>query len=209
LAPPLLSFSLSINRHLHSMPRPPGPLARAVARARDVVAPRSLPDLPGSVPARPRRSALDCVRLVVAGTRDYLDSWRAQATDEQAAGRGSDDPGARLALPVDQLSPPSPSSSSSTTTDAAAAAARAAVRGVETLRPGLQHLFRSRAAAYRDAVFSFAEGYREGVAGGGGSGGSGGGGGEPAVRPPQPATRETGSTKPSHAQPGPPKAPGS
>ena len=189
------------------MPRPPGPLARAVARARDVVAPRSLPDLPGTAPPRPRRSPLDCVRLVVAGTRDYLDSWRTQAVDDEAAGRGSDDPGAGTASPVDSPSPPLPSPLS-TPTDAAAAAARAAVRGAEALRPGLQYLFRSRAAAYRDAVFSFAEGYREGVSGGGG----GGGGGQPAAaaRPPQPATtRETVPAPPPHAQARPPSAPGS
>lgn len=47
--------------------------------------------------------------------------------------------------------------------DALASASRA---GAEALRPALRQLYRTRAAAYRDAVFSFVEGYREGLAGG-------------------------------------------
>jgi hypothetical protein len=177
-------------------PRPPGVLRRWAADAREIVAPSSLPDpLPaaaGGQPARPRRRSLaDRWRLVVAGTRDYLDSWRAaeepaaEAEAEAGAGAGV----AGNAPADDRAATPAASPSS-----AAEAAARAAVRGAEALRPGVQHLFRSRAAAYREAVFSFAEGFREGVEGGGqggGGGGEGGGGGAEASdarrrRPPPP-----------------------
>ncbi|MFQ6668903.1 hypothetical protein Gotur_034370 [Gossypium turneri] len=34
---------------------------------------------------------------------------------------------------------------------------------METLRPGLQRLYMTRASAYRDALMSFIEGYQEGI----------------------------------------------
>jgi len=191
------------------MPRPAGPLARLVARAREVIAPRSLPDPPSAAPRRARRSVLDCVRLVAAGTRDYMDSWRlvgdAPGGADSGGGGGdavsADDTAGRPPRDAAAASQqPGKASAADSATAAAAGAARAAVRGADALRPGLQHLFRSRAAAYRDAVFSFAEGYREGVVGGGGDGGGEGGdraGSGPAPITPPPGGAATPSRLPA------------
>lgn len=104
------------------------------------------------------------LRAVASGVSDYCDSWKkpveaasisAHEKDEDADALREATGDARDAL----------ASASRQAASAAAAAAAATVTGSEALRPALRHLYRTRAAAYRDAVFSFVEGYREGISG--------------------------------------------
>lgn len=145
---------------------------------REIVAPTSLPDDDGrdradggggidgdsSRSSSSSRRFAGRLRAVASGVSDYCDSWKkpveaasksAHEEDEEAAALREAPGDARDAL----------ASASRQAASAAAAAAAATVTGSEALRPALRHLYRTRAAAYRDAVFSFVEGYREGISG--------------------------------------------
>lgn len=151
---------------------------------REIIAPTSLPDddeFAASVngdDGRHRRrhhQRRNVLSAVASGIRDYRDSWKKspepssveaeQSTSNRARLEGDDvdddvDADAAHRLETDAAL----REAASDARDALASASRA---GAEALRPALRQLYRTRAAAYRDAVFSFVEGYREGLAGGG------------------------------------------
>lgn len=141
---------------------------------REIVAPTSLPDdddgreraddvggidgVSSRSSSSSRRRFAGHLRAVASGVSDYCDSWKkpveaasesAHEEDEDAAALREASGDARDAL----------ASASRQAASAAAAAAAATVTGSEALRPALRHLYRTRTAAYRDAVFSFVEGY--------------------------------------------------
>lgn len=151
---------------------------------REIVAPTSLPDDAkeetgdgddgGGIKAgNASRSSSSCrggrftgrLRAAASGVSDYCDSWKKplEATSEEAEraheaiSTFSED--AALLVAAGDARDDLASASRQ------AAAVAAAVTGSEALRPALRNLYRTRAAAYRDAVFSFVEGYREGVSG--------------------------------------------
>ena len=172
-------------------------LVRMARDAREIVAPTSLPDNPTAATAA-RRARPSAWRRVVGGTQDYVKSWRRPPAE--GGGTEADGEGAGV----------SPSWEGRDTVAggaraAASSAAQTAGRAAEALRPALQHLYRTRAAAYRDAVFSFAEGYRDGLAGGasGGAPGAGRQAGEVAGRQAdEGAGRHTGAASPDGEKPG-------
>ena len=164
---------------------------------REIVAPTSLPDGDDGddftasnggngddADRKHRRNRLGSrLRAVASGIQDYCDTWKKgsepwsveaeQSTSEKARLEGNDfDDDDAAAAAADRLETDAAlREAASDARDALASASRA---GAEALRPALRQLYRTRAAAYRDAVFSFVEGYREGLAGGSGSGGGGG-----------------------------------
>jgi len=155
---------------------------------REIVAPTSLPDDDdftarngndddGNEDARRRRHRNRLggrLRAIASGIQDYCDTWKKtpeplsigadQSTGNKTKLEGNDDVDAA----ADRLETNAAlREAASDARDALASASRA---GAEALRPALRQLYRTRAAAYRDAVFSFVEGYREGLAGGSGGG---------------------------------------
>ncbi|CAL8469150.1 g8691 [Coccomyxa elongata] len=106
---------------------------------REIIAPTSLPYPPGEEPpGNERENFLQILRLA---TRDYLETWKSeepekiQQTEEQQETPLSED------------------------------LVGVAKSGAESVKPVLQQLYRTRAAAYQEAVRSFVQGYREGFAG--------------------------------------------
>jgi hypothetical protein len=156
---------------------------------REIVAPTSLPDeddadgnnnkgvggIGGDASSgRSSNRLAGRLRAVTSGVRAYCDSWgkapleAAEAEEERRQAAHEDEEDAALREAADDARDALASASrqaASAAASAAAAAAAASATGSEALRPALRHLYRTRAAAYRDAVFSFVEGYREGVAG--------------------------------------------
>lgn len=117
---------------------------------REIAFPSSLPDPPSDKP-KPRKLTLrEHLQVWKTGTRLYLRSWKTGTLDdddeeeknEESAQSKKDGPEEHSIL------------------EELALASRA---GSETLRPALQRLYMTRASAYRDALRSFVEGYREGI----------------------------------------------
>ena len=153
---------------------------------REIVAPTSLPDDKGkergggdgggiagdsshSFPSSssPSRRFTGRLRAVASGVSDYCDSWKkpVEAASGAAAEAAPEEPEDAALREAAGDARDALASASRQAASVAAAAAAATVSGSEALRPALRHLYRTRAAAYRDAVFSFVEGYREGVSG--------------------------------------------
>ena len=147
---------------------------------REIVAPTSLPDeddadgnnnkgvggIGGDASSgRSSNRLAGRLRAVTSGVRAYCDSWgkapleAAEAEEERRQAAHEDEEDAALREAADDARDALASASRQ------AASAAASATGSEALRPALRHLYRTRAAAYRDAVFSFVEDYREGVSG--------------------------------------------
>ena len=120
---------------------------------REIVAPTSLPDPPAPADAPnaagPRTSLLT---RAAQGSAAYFDTWRRRKDSDEGA--------------VEEETAPSGLTLTDKHRRAAVAAAAAASRGADALRPALRALYETRVTAYKDAVSSFADGYREGVAAG-------------------------------------------
>ena len=132
-------------------------LARYTRRdLREILAPTSLPDPPpaageaeeaggrGGVPAPASTFA-----RAWAGSAAYFDTWRRPPRDEDAEA-ASEAASLSFELTDDHRR-------------AAASALTSARTAADAARPALRALYETRVTAYRDAVGSFAEGYREGL----------------------------------------------
>ncbi|KAK9908489.1 hypothetical protein WJX75_008593 [Coccomyxa subellipsoidea] len=109
---------------------------------REIIAPSSLPYPPGEEP--PEKGWKDFFQTLRLATRDYIDTWKSEEpkSDQEPQGQGEQD---ETPLSEDL--------------------AGVARSGAANLKPMLQQLYRTRAAAYQEAVSSFVQGYREGFAG--------------------------------------------
>lgn len=140
--------------------------------APEILWPSSLPDAAAADAGAPaaRRGVVASIARLRAGSRAYFDTWK-----KEADGRSEAPPPPPLISRAD-----------------AVAALSAASTSADALRPALKALYETRVSAYRDAVFAFGEGYREGVARGAVGAGGGGATPAPAPPPPPPATRKRG-----------------
>lgn len=149
---------------------------------REIVAPSSLPDPPTATTpnaaAHPRASAL---ARAAQGSAAYFDTWRRQRDEDEKEAKSEDAPADGLTLTEDHRR-------------AAVRAAATAARGADALKPALRALYETRVTAYKDAVDSFADGFREGVARGGfvGEAPPTLGGDPPDPEPPPPVKRKRG-----------------
>ena len=117
-----------------------------------------------------RRRFARRLRAVASGVSDYYDSWKKPIEENsklaaEAEHEKDEDDAALREAAGDARDALASASRQAASAAAKAAATAATAPGSEALRPALRHLYRTRAAAYRDAVFSFVEGYREGVSG--------------------------------------------
>lgn len=136
---------------------------------REIVAPSSLPDPPcatANAPAGPRASPL---ARAAQGSAAYFDTWRRPAKEEEEE-------------EAKETADAAPSTLTDDHRRAAVRAAAAAARHADDIKPALRALYETRVTAYRDAVASFADGFREGVA----RGGLVGGGPDDGAPPPDP-----------------------
>ncbi|BDA45108.1 hypothetical protein COCOBI_06-5880 [Coccomyxa sp. Obi] len=106
---------------------------------REIIAPTSLPYPPGEEP--PGNEWKDFFQTLRLATRDYLDTWKSEKPEKKQQ-------------TVEQEKSP--------LSEDLVGVARS---GAESVKPVLQQLYRTRAAAYQEAVRSFVQGYREGFAG--------------------------------------------
>ncbi|BBN17281.1 hypothetical protein MPTK1_7g13310 [Marchantia polymorpha subsp. ruderalis] len=112
---------------------------------KEIAFPSSLPDPPSSTPKPRKLTFQEHLQVWKTASNLYIQSWKTGTIDdEELAAKKADKTPEDLSA-VEEL----------------ALAARA---GGEKLRPALQRLYMTRAAAYRDALRSFVEGYREGIA---------------------------------------------
>ncbi|KAL3683405.1 hypothetical protein R1sor_001427 [Riccia sorocarpa] len=116
---------------------------------KEIAFPSSLPDPPSSKP-KPRKLTLhEHLQVWRTAWNLYVQSWKTGTIDdEELAGKKK--------KPIEEKS-----SEDLSAVEELALAARA---GGDRLKPALQRLYMTRAAAYRDALKSFVEGYREGIA---------------------------------------------
>ncbi|KAL2612316.1 hypothetical protein R1flu_024008 [Riccia fluitans] len=116
---------------------------------KEIAFPSSLPDPPSSKPKPRTLTFQEHLQVWKTAWNLYVQSWKTGTIDdEEVAGRkkkSSEDKPSEDLSAVEEL----------------ALAARA---GGDRLKPALQRLYMTRAAAYRDALKSFVEGYREGIA---------------------------------------------
>eukprot|EP00887_Chlorella_sp_A99_P002635 scaffold6.g2635.t1 len=118
---------------------------------REIVAPSSLPDPPGYVPA-PRTSLLKWLRILRHAGRAYVDTWDSRKLEAKRRELRGEAAAAETAE----------GSARQEFKDLAAEFAAAAKGGSAAMKPFLVNLYQTRAAAYRDAVRQFIEGYKEG-----------------------------------------------
>ena len=120
----------------------------------EIVFPSSLPNPPGYVEP-PKKSFKQHLVKVNTAVRRYIDSWDSEKLKaELKRQRGDEDPVSKVeeeaaADEIRQL---------------AAEFKEVAKDGAHTLWPHLQHIYKTRVRAYREAVNQFIEGYKEGLA---------------------------------------------
>ena len=114
---------------------------------KEIVLPSSLPDPPGYV-APPRKSLSEKVSLLRTNFRLYLDTWNSAKLDAALRQqRGDEESGVKQDGETKKL---------------AEELKLTAKSGANSLLPYLRYVYKTRAAAYRDAIKQFIEGYQEG-----------------------------------------------
>jgi len=121
---------------------------------REIIVPSSLPNPPGYVPP-PSRTWRQRWTVLNAAIRGYIDSWNPKIVDAELRRlRGEPEP--------DESEVPATHRDSDELKLLADEFGQAARGGAKSLVPFLQHIYNTRAAAYRDAVKQFIAGYKEG-----------------------------------------------
>lgn len=119
---------------------------------KEIAFPSSMPNPPDYVPPPPR-TAKNRLRQFLAAFQKYKDSWDPKKLAEQT----------RLAKgEVENVSDKSKEEEEESFKEIMEGFGKATQGGARTIVPYLQHVYRTRAASYRDALKKFIEGYKEG-----------------------------------------------
>lgn len=116
---------------------------------KEIVLPSSLPDPPGYVPA-PKKSWVEQWSVLSTVIRKYLDSWDSKKLQAELRRRRGES---------EVIEETGTSAELQDLMEEVKATARGGARAVE---PYLKYLYKTRVAAYRDALKQFIAGYKEG-----------------------------------------------
>ncbi|KAG7670110.1 hypothetical protein NADE_006360 [Nannochloris sp. 'desiccata'] len=134
----------------------------------EIIFPSSLPNPPGYIEP-PRKTLRQHVAKINSAIQRYIDSWdseKLQAELKRQRGEVNDS----LTKEEERMAAEEISMLAKEFKDVARG-------GAHTMWPHLQHIYKTRVRAYREAVNQFIEGYKEGLAEKSeGTGGGGGGG---------------------------------
>lgn len=120
---------------------------------REILFPSSIPNPPGYVPPEPT-SLRERAEIITSAFRLYIDSWNSKKLEAQLRQQRGE--------PEDVPGTPEREEDAEDLKQLAAELKDTAKGGAHVLWPHLQHLYKTRAKAYREAVKQFIEGYKEG-----------------------------------------------